>query len=57
MKISTTKAGFFFCALFASVLFVLVSHHATASHNTPEALEARTMPEGKLNVAVAGGHA
>ncbi len=44
--------------LFWAFFAVLVMHTiAPADHNTPEALEARTMPEGKLNVVAAGGTA
>ena len=48
----------FFGAFFAVLVAVpVMSTTAPADHNTPEALEARTMPEGKLNVVAAGGTA
>ena len=40
-----------FGILLTGLLFSLTT---TADHNTPEALEARTAPEGKLNVVAAG---
>ena len=47
-----------FGAFFAVLVAVpVMSTTAPADHNTPEALEARTMPEGKLNVVAAGGTA
>lgn len=36
---------------------LLLSTTAVAGHNTPEALEARTAPEGRLNVVAAGSAA
>ena len=38
----------------AMLILLIASLTTTADHNTPEALEARTAPEGKLNVVAAG---